>query len=113
MDKISGGFVPITIPPEKAQQLLPENGDVLINLPEEANDWEEELRIVVDRLSYFDHSNNGKDCVISPSIAENGNETSDILEKSSEENGGPSALNAESEIDGNGGQIELGVKFPR
>ncbi|VDK72175.1 unnamed protein product [Onchocerca ochengi] len=111
MDKISGGFVPITIPPEKAQQLLPENGDVLINLPEETNDWEEELRIMVDRLSYFDHSNNGKDCMISPSIAENGSETSDILEKSSEENGGPSALNAESVIDGNGGQIELGMKF--
>lgn len=28
-----------TIPPEKVRQLLPENGDVLINLPEEVNEW--------------------------------------------------------------------------
>ncbi|KAK6103293.1 Glutaminase family protein [Brugia pahangi] len=108
MDKISGGFVPITIPPEKARQLLPENGDVLINLPEEADEWEKELRIVVDRLSYFDHSN---DCGSSPGIAENGDGAFDILEKSSEGNNGPSALDAESITDGAGGQIDLNMKI--
>ncbi|KAM3719809.1 putative glutaminase [Dirofilaria immitis] len=112
MDKISGGFVPITIPPEKARQLLPENGDVLINLLEETNDWEKELRIVVDRLSCFDYSKIDEDYVTSPSTAENGDETSDVLEKSSEENGCSSALDAESIADGNGGQIELMMKFP-
>ncbi|VBB28494.1 unnamed protein product [Acanthocheilonema viteae] len=111
MDKISGGFVPITIPPEKARQLLPENGDVLINLPEEANDWEKELRIVVDRLSCFDHSNVDDDCVTSPSTVENGNAISYILEKSCEGNGDASALDAESISDGNGGQIDLRIKF--
>ncbi|VDK78901.1 unnamed protein product [Litomosoides sigmodontis] len=111
MDKISGGFVPITIPPEKAQQLLPENGDVLISLPEEANEWEKELRIVVDRLSYFDRSNVGEDCAVSPSTVENGDGTSDIMEKSSEGNGGRSALDAESITDGNGGQIDFSIKF--
>ncbi|VIO93313.1 glutaminase DH11.1, putative [Brugia malayi] len=108
MDKISGGFVPITIPPEKARQLLPENGDILINLPEEADEWEKELRIVVDRLSYFDHSN---DCGSSPGIAENGDGAFDILEKSSEGNNGPSALDAESITDGAGGQIDLNMKI--
>lgn len=66
---------------------------------------------MVDRLSYFDHSNDGEDCVTSPSTAENGDGTSDILEKSSEGIGGPSALDAESMTDGSGGQIDLGMKF--
>uniref|UniRef100_A0A0R3RYX8 glutaminase n=1 Tax=Elaeophora elaphi TaxID=1147741 RepID=A0A0R3RYX8_9BILA len=109
MDKISGGFVPITIPPDKARQLLPENGDVLINLPEETNEWEKELRIVVDRLSYFDRSNS--DCVTSPSSVENGDGKTDFLEKSPDENGGSSALDAESITDGSGGQIDLSIKF--
>lgn len=62
---------------------------------------------MVDRLSYFDHSNVDEDCVTSPSTVENGDGTSDILEKSSEGNGDPSALDAESIKDGNGGQIDL------
>uniref|UniRef100_A0A915PXD8 glutaminase n=1 Tax=Setaria digitata TaxID=48799 RepID=A0A915PXD8_9BILA len=110
MDSLSGGFVPITIPPEKAKDLLSENADILINLPQETSDWEKELRIVVDRLSSFE-SNNAEDCMTTPSTVENGDGAFDILEKSSDENGGPSALDAESITDGNGGQIELGMKI--
>lgn len=62
-------------------------------------------------MSYFDHSNVGEDCVTSPSTVENVDATSNIMEKSSEANGGCSALDAESITDGNGGQIDVSIKF--
>lgn len=66
---------------------------------------------MVDRLSHYDHSSVGDECVTSPSIVENGNGISNIFEKLSEWNGNLSNVDAESMTDGNGSQVDILMKI--
>lgn len=69
---------------------------------------------MVDRLSHFGPANSCEDQATSPGIIENGSSAFDLLKRSSKVTDAAielTALDAESLPDGNGGQIELGMKI--
>ncbi|VDN44585.1 unnamed protein product [Gongylonema pulchrum] len=52
MDRVENGFVPISISPEAARNLLQEKEDMPNNHPEESDDWEKGLFLFCSRFSY-------------------------------------------------------------